>query len=183
MYALLIAVVVSASGDPYARCDISDSCGVHDVVLTTGQRTTLVNHVTSQPVWSSIAPSSITRFQCDFMMTPARCRPWYNIVVSTGSDIRDVLLALGVWEPGVDSNSYLVPAAWKYYAGPSLTAATNHIYNVAPQTAGLPLLSYDVRRPNGGGILHADVGYKPVADAAWCAAHADETIVMDGVVP
>lgn len=184
--AIITSLVLSASGDPYARCAIEDSCGLRDIELSSGQKTALVNHITSQPEWSGITPSTITEFECEIDISPVRCRPWYNIVVTDGGDIQAVLAALGEWKPGIDSNSYLLPGPWKYYTGTNETTAKNHIYNVAANQqsiAGLPLKQYRAKRTNGSGILHADIGYKAEATEAWCWDHRNETIIKDGVVP
>jgi hypothetical protein len=180
MYALLIAVVVSASGDPYANCDIGMPCALEQIELTAGQKTAVVSHVLSQAEWSSITPSTIMQIECEFE-PQVRCRPNIDDPDTAGSTIRAVLLAGQQWTPGISGQ--LVHGPWKNYAGANLTAITNHIHNVAPAIDGLPILHYIVGRTNGSGVFHALVGHKAVADAAWCAAHAGEVITPMGVVP
>ena len=180
MYALLLAVAVSASGDPYANCDIGEPCALDQIELTAGQKTAVINHVLNQAEWSGITPSTIMQIECEFE-PQVKCRPNMDDPDTTGATIRAVLLAGQSWTPGITGQ--LVHGPWKNYAGSNLTAITNHIYNVAPSISGLPILHYIVGRSNGSSVFRAFIGHKAVADVAWCAAHAGEVITPIGVVP
>jgi hypothetical protein len=174
MLSLILAVVVSASGDPYCQWFTEKT------LLTTAQRTTFVNQVISRA--PGLPALEFSRLECSRQNGSACCIPW-TFDPQTGDAIRDLLIAGTTWSPGQEAGTQT--KLWPTFciSGTALSQFVNYIGGITPDADGLPLLGAVFDRTPGTNNVYLTTEFKRPMSAVDCAAYSGRTLVPMGVVP
>lgn len=173
MTTILLAVLLSASGDPYAEWTTDKA------QLTTAQRTTFVNQVLSRSPGMQV--SQFTSLDCGRKNGHACCTPIINDP-QAGEAIRALLLSGVTWSPGLESGTQTKTLAEFCITGTALGQFVNYIKNITPGADGPLIQAYFDRIP-GTNDVFLITRYKRSMTAADCATYADTTLVPAGITP
>lgn len=174
MHALLLALVVSASGDPY----ILQTTDAH--LLTSGERSTLASAVLARA--PGLAIGSLLRMPCKFTDTTACCTP-QSADTQTAAAVRTLLLNGVTWIPSPEADSQYKDWDDICVTGGPMNAFKTLIGNIDGTVAGAPIYTSVYERTPGTANVYQTVEYGVEGTEAWISTHMDEALVPMGVVP
>lgn len=177
MLSLILAVAVSASGDPLILREGPNT------VLTAAQDTALQTLVASR--FSGLTYSAINSIEC---VTEDDVKPWVCVVSSwatpSWADIRTSLLVGRTWTPGQGGalNTWLVTTEKSFV---SSSAWRTHAQSIWSDLSASPMLRLKYTRQNGTGsfVAHLDYMRSMNQSGIATAVQAGETLIPNGVTP
>jgi hypothetical protein len=175
MIGILLAVAISASGDPY--------------ILRTGAATTLSGaQDTAFQTLVSARFGGITYADIDSVVCQSTddVQPWACELsywaTPSAATIKASLIAQVPWVPGAVSGKWLVKVNKSFTAS---AAWRTHAQSIWAELLASPMLVLTYKRINGTGSFVASLSYKRSMNQSGIAAAvaAGETLIPDGVTP